>query len=164
MALWLTLTTTWAQTDATSSIVNPNFDGRSFAGWQQQGMWVQNNNSFSQKNNYAYAEVQSGTWHSGYDGSTTWEFDCDTQTLTISGNGELWYEQPAEVIEINEVYGIKHVILGEGITSVSGFCNGFDKLIDVMLPDSLLSIGGNSFFPACHSLNSSRVRVVYPLS
>ena len=56
MALWLTLTTTWAQTDATSSIVNPNFDGRSFAGWQQQGMWVQNNNSFSQKNNYAYAE------------------------------------------------------------------------------------------------------------
>ena len=26
MALWLTLTTTWAQTDATSSIVNPNFD------------------------------------------------------------------------------------------------------------------------------------------
>jgi hypothetical protein len=56
MALWLALTTTWAQTDATSSIVNPNFDGRSFAGWQQQGMWLQNNNSFSQKNNYAYAE------------------------------------------------------------------------------------------------------------
>ena len=104
-------------------------------------------------NNYAYAEVQSGTWHSGYDGSTTWEFDCDTQTLTISGNGELWYEQPAEVIEINEVYGIKHVILGEGITSVSGFCNGFDKLIDVMLPDSLLSIGGNSFFH-CAKLES----------
>ncbi|MBP5712036.1 MAG: hypothetical protein J6W77_03410, partial [Prevotella sp.] len=45
-----------AQTDVTSSIVNPNFDGMSFAGWQQQGMQFQTNNDFSGKANYAYVE------------------------------------------------------------------------------------------------------------
>ena len=45
-----------AQTDMTSSIVNPNFDGRSFAGWQQQGLWFQTNDDFSGKSNYAYVE------------------------------------------------------------------------------------------------------------
>lgn len=50
-----------AQTDVTSRIVNPNFDGRSFAGWQQQGLWFQTNSSFEGKSNYAYVEqwVQS---------------------------------------------------------------------------------------------------------
>lgn len=45
-----------AQTDMTSYIVNPNFDGRSFSGWQQMGMWVQTNSEFPSKSNYAYAE------------------------------------------------------------------------------------------------------------
>lgn len=45
-----------AQTDVTSSIVNPNFDGMSFAGWQQQGMQLQTNSDFSGKSNYAYVE------------------------------------------------------------------------------------------------------------
>ena len=45
-----------AQTDMTSHIVNPNFDGRSFSGWQQMGMWVQTNSEFSAKSNFAYAE------------------------------------------------------------------------------------------------------------
>ncbi len=45
-----------AQTDMTSAIVNPNFDGRSYAGWQQQGMWFQTNDDFPQKSNYAYVE------------------------------------------------------------------------------------------------------------
>lgn len=50
-----------AQTDVTSKIVNSNFDGRSFAGWQQQGLWFQTNSSFEGKSNYAYVEqwVQS---------------------------------------------------------------------------------------------------------
>ena len=45
-----------AQTDMTSYIVNPNFDGRSFSGWQQMGMWVQANSEFALKSNYAYVE------------------------------------------------------------------------------------------------------------
>ena len=45
-----------AQTDVTSSIKNPNFDGMSFSGWQQMGMWLQTNAEFSQKSNFAYAE------------------------------------------------------------------------------------------------------------
>ncbi len=45
-----------AQTDVTSKIVNPNFDGLSFAGWQQQGMQFQTNDDFSGKANFAYVE------------------------------------------------------------------------------------------------------------
>ncbi len=45
-----------AQTDVTSLIVNPDFDGQSFAGWQQMGLWLQTNSDFAQKSNYAYAE------------------------------------------------------------------------------------------------------------
>ncbi len=45
-----------AQTDVTSKIVNPNFDGLSFAGWQQQGMQFQTNDEFSGKANFAYVE------------------------------------------------------------------------------------------------------------
>ena len=51
----LTLTA-HGQTDMTSSIVNPNFDGRSYAGWQQQGMQFQTNSDFPGKSNYAYVE------------------------------------------------------------------------------------------------------------
>ena len=46
----------FAQTDVTSAIVNPDFDGRSFAGWQQQGLQFQTNNDFSGKNGFAYVE------------------------------------------------------------------------------------------------------------
>lgn len=52
----LGVVTAVAQTDMTSYIVNPNFDGRSFSGWQQMGMWVQTNSEFAPKSNYAYAE------------------------------------------------------------------------------------------------------------
>ena len=45
-----------AQTDYTSSIVNPNFDGLSFSGWQQMGMGLQTNSEFPGKSNHAYAE------------------------------------------------------------------------------------------------------------
>lgn len=45
-----------AQTDYTSFIVNHNFDGMSFAGWQQMGMWLQTNSEFSAKSNHAYVE------------------------------------------------------------------------------------------------------------
>lgn len=56
VSLVLAMTQVNAQTDVTSSIVNPNFDGKSFAGWQQQGMQFQTNNDFSGKANYAYVE------------------------------------------------------------------------------------------------------------
>ena len=45
-----------AQSDVTSSIVNPNFDGLSFSGWQQMGMQLQGNSDFPQKSNNAYVE------------------------------------------------------------------------------------------------------------
>ena len=48
--------TSHAQTDYTSSIINHNFDGQCFAGWQQMGMWLQTNSDFTGKSNYAYVE------------------------------------------------------------------------------------------------------------
>ena len=45
-----------AQTDVTSSIVNPEFDGLGFGGWKNNGFWPQTNSEFSGKSNYAYAE------------------------------------------------------------------------------------------------------------
>ena len=52
-----------AQTDVTSLVVNPNFDGRNFAGWQQMGLWFQTNSDFAFKDHYAYVErwVDSNT-------------------------------------------------------------------------------------------------------
>ena len=46
----------FAQTDVTSAIVNPDFDGLSFAGWQQQGLQFQTNNDFTGKKGFAYVE------------------------------------------------------------------------------------------------------------
>lgn len=54
LALYASFAT--AQTDYTSSIFNPNFDGLSFSGWQQMGMFLQTNSEFTGKSNYAYAE------------------------------------------------------------------------------------------------------------
>lgn len=50
-----------AQTDYTSSIVNHNFDGQCFAGWQQMGMWLQTNSDFTGKSNSVYVERWVGT-------------------------------------------------------------------------------------------------------
>ncbi|MBQ8050212.1 MAG: dockerin type I repeat-containing protein [Bacteroidaceae bacterium] len=44
------------QTDVTSSILNPGFDGRSLAGWRNLGFQTQTNNDFSGKTYKAYAE------------------------------------------------------------------------------------------------------------
>ena len=46
----------FAQTDVTSAIVNPDFDGLSYAGWQQQGLQFQTNNDFTGKKGFAYVE------------------------------------------------------------------------------------------------------------
>ncbi|MCR5131507.1 MAG: dockerin type I repeat-containing protein [Prevotella sp.] len=56
LVAWLSVFSIQAQTDMTSAIVNPEFDGLSFAGWQQQGLWLQSNSSFTVKSNYGYVE------------------------------------------------------------------------------------------------------------
>ena len=45
-----------AQTDVTSSIINPEFDGLGLGGWKNNGFWTQTNADFPKKSNYAYAE------------------------------------------------------------------------------------------------------------
>lgn len=45
-----------AQTDVSSSIINPEFDGLGLGGWKNNGFWTQTNADFPKKSNYAYAE------------------------------------------------------------------------------------------------------------
>lgn len=66
MAVSMTVT---AQTDVTSSILNPSFDGRGLGGWRNTGFQTQTNTSFAGKTNYAYAEkwvTASSTLPDGY--------------------------------------------------------------------------------------------------
>lgn len=76
-----------AQTDMTSAIVNPEFDGRSFAGWQQQGMQFQTNNSFSGKSLYAYVErwvINTGNLPDTYIQQTISGLTPGRYTLTVA--------------------------------------------------------------------------------
>jgi len=80
----------------------------------------------------------------------TWEYDEETSTLTISGNGAMddfeqyqadiivpWYDVAADV---------KTVIVGEGVTNIGDYAfYQFTNMTHVELPDTLTSIGENSF-------------------
>ena len=46
----------WAQTEVTSRILNPGFDGRGFGGWRNKGLQTQTNSNFAGKQHKAYAE------------------------------------------------------------------------------------------------------------
>ena len=85
--LMITFLPMMAQTDVTSSIVNPEFDGRSFAGWQQQGMQFQTNSDFSGKSNYAYVErwvSSSGNLPDTYIKQTITGLTKGRYTLTVA--------------------------------------------------------------------------------
>ncbi len=76
-----------AQTDVTSAIVNPDFDGQSFAGWQQQGMQCQTNSDFSGKNGHAYVErwvASTSTLPDTYIKQTLTGLANGRYTLTVS--------------------------------------------------------------------------------
>ena len=55
--LCLLALTTWAQTDATSLITNPDFEENGVTGWKTSGIGPQSNTSFKLKHGTTYAEV-----------------------------------------------------------------------------------------------------------
>lgn len=79
-----------------------------------------------------------------------WRLD-DGGTLTIWGNGEMWGSNPeryqlsglpAPWDEYCDV--IKHVTIGKGVTSISGFFN-CKSLVSVVIPNTVIQIGDYSF-------------------
>ena len=96
------------------------------------------------------------------DGTTIWDFDWDTYTLTISGNGEMEGCEEGDVgltrvtvAPWNSVKAlVRHVVIEEGVTSVNKDAfNGYSLIESVKLPQTLRTIGEDAFH-SCTSLRS----------
>lgn len=90
--------------------------------------------------------------------SLTWNFDKETGTLTISGEGEMYdydYYNPAPWADFSE--SIIAVVVEEGVTSIgdSSF-EYYENLRNVIITDSVQKIGEYSFHD-CISLESIKL-------
>lgn len=83
-----------------------------------------------------------------------WSIDSETETLTISGSGNMYDYGPGNELRrapwISYDGDIKHIVISEGVTSVGN--DAFFTLYPetVSLPDTLVRIGEYSF--ACSGL------------
>lgn len=77
----------------------------------------------------------------------TWTYDQETQTLTISGTGDMWDRQNNW-----SHLDVAHVILEEGVTSIaSSAFAACTSLTDIIIPEGVTSIGAYAF-SNCESL------------
>ncbi|MDD6645523.1 MAG: leucine-rich repeat protein [Oscillospiraceae bacterium] len=95
---------------------------------------------------------------SGTTGDCTWTYEASTQTLTISGNGEMedyYWEGHVPWYGFNTK--INRVVIENGVTSI-GESAFYDctSLTSVTIPDSVMSIGYNAFY-YCTSLSKIEV-------
>ena len=89
--------------------------------------------------------------HHGNMGNLQWEYNSETKTLTISGEGEMPRciaegPRPWEIPNVIEKKDIKHIIIGDGITSIGSYV--FENLINletVSIPDSVQNIEIGAF-------------------
>lgn len=93
-------------------------------------------------NSSSYAEVQSGSYPNS---NATWEYDDETQILQVNGTGDLWYQRPSEISDLYETYIVKKIVIGEGITSLGNLCNSVSNVVEIVLPETLPSIGDCAF-------------------
>lgn len=79
-------------------------------------------------------------------------------TMTVSGKGVLYWSAIEESSEDEVGYGIKKVIIQEGITEISDGCfsGDFTDMIEIKLPNSLQKIG-NRAFKGCERLEEVEV-------
>ena len=86
----------------------------------------------------------------------TWEFDKDTGTLTIAGNGDMYnYSSSSKApwAPISDL--IKKVVIGENTTSVGKYAfQACTSLENVIFPSTLTKIGCDAF-ERCESLKSA---------
>lgn len=77
----------------------------------------------------------------------------DNGTMTVRGNGILYWTAIEESAEDEVGYGIKKVVIEEGITEISASCfsGDFIDMTELELPNSLRKIG-NGAFKGCKQL------------
>ena len=85
----------------------------------------------------------------------TWTYFESTQTLAISGTGDMWnWIRQSTPPWYSFRDNIKNIVLEEGLTSVgSGAFSWCSAFTSVIIPNSVTSIGGNSF-NSCDGLES----------
>lgn len=84
----------------------------------------------------------------GNEDAITWKIDKDN-TLTISGTGSMvdydYYYSTMPWL-VGQMF-IKKIVVGEGITHISGYAfKGADKVEELVLPSTLQTIGENAFY------------------
>ena len=98
--------------------------------------------------------VSSGDAYSGTTGDCTWNFDEDTGTLTISGEGDMEGDMDDSVPWNEYSNEIKKIVIEDGVTSIGDYafvwCSG---LTSITIPDSVTSIGEAAFLD-CSNLIS----------
>ena len=91
---------------------------------------------------------------SGECGNTvTWNFDDNSGTLTISGQGEMNHFKSAKNVPWNAFREkISSLVIEDGVTSVCNYaCSSCKNLIEISFPDSLTTIDASAF-SGCSSL------------
>ncbi|MBR6277436.1 MAG: leucine-rich repeat domain-containing protein [Bacteroidales bacterium] len=86
--------------------------------------------------------------------NATWTYNSQTQTLTISGTGEMDDYSSSSIPWKNIKANIKNVVINEGITSIGEHAfHGCENLTTITIPNSVTSIGSSAFY-YCTSLTS----------
>ncbi|MBQ4466067.1 MAG: leucine-rich repeat protein, partial [Oscillospiraceae bacterium] len=95
--------------------------------------------AYAKQYNYKFELLEPDTGTCGNEAA--WEFDDATNTLTISGTGEV-NQAPWSVYKDK----IEKAVIGDGITNVAGYAfNAYKKLTSVTIPDSVTTIGDKAF-------------------
>lgn len=105
------------------------------------------------------AEETGGICGKNGQGNVVWKYDSSTQTVTISGHGEM---QDYENVYNGETRApwlsntISHIVVEEGVTSIGNYAFKETACEDVSLSDGLKRIGEGAF-SECRSLTSLEI-------
>ena len=146
-----------AQTDVTSSIINPEFDGLGLGGWKNNGFWTQTNADFPKKSNYAYAE----RWVSS---ASRIPDSYLFQTLTSLENGKYRLTAAAQNLKQNQSTTNQsgaYLVGNENTTPVYG---ANDYSVDFYVVDGTANIGfytenSTANWIACDNFRLSRLAI-----
>ena len=82
--------------------------------------------------------------------AVTWRYDEGTDTLTISGTGEMGEYGGPDIVTAHK---IKHVVIEPGITSITENVFSVWNITSVSIPDTVTTIGADAFY-SCKALTS----------
>ena len=85
-----------------------------------------------------------------------WSLDAATDTLTISGTGDMYDDLSSRSFNYNPS-AVRKVVIKDGVTSIGNSAfSVFDQLEEVLIPDSVTSIGDYAF-DSCQNLKTVRL-------